>query len=169
MDDSYVPTARVDFAAVRQAVIKAVLKRLMADVPYGVLLSGGLDSSLVTAIAAKHRAQAQQAPVQAQGWSGDGRLHTFSIGIKGAPDLANARAVADHLGTHHHEFHFTPEEAIDAVPKVVYHLESWHQVRAAVPMYVSNRPCLTSLPPLSLSPLRCETLKTRKETNDGVE
>mmetsp|Transcript_10768 Transcript_10768/g.27110 ORF Transcript_10768/g.27110 Transcript_10768/m.27110 type:complete len:649 (+) Transcript_10768:282-2228(+) len=135
MDEAYVPTNPVDYAQVRETVINAVLKRLMADVPYGVLLSGGLDSSLVTAIAAKHKAQAEHS----LDWSSDGRLHTFSIGIKGAPDLANARAVADHLGTNHHEFHFTPEEAIDAVPKVVYHLESWHQVRAAVPMYLLAR------------------------------
>jgi len=132
-DESYVPTAAVDFAQVRETVIEAVLKRLMADVPFGVLLSGGLDSSLVTAIAAKHRDRA----TNSLDWSE--KLHTFSIGIKGAPDLENAKKVADFLGTTHHEFHFTPEEAIDAVPKVVYHLESWHQVRAAVPMFLLAR------------------------------
>jgi len=133
VDESYVPSAAVDYGKIREVVVKSVLKRLMADVPYGVLLSGGLDSSLVTAIAAKHKNQS----TNSLNWSD--KLHTFSIGIKGAPDLENARKVAEHLGTNHHEFHFTPEEAIDAVPKVVYHLESWHQVRAAVPMYLLAR------------------------------
>ncbi|QDZ19047.1 asparagine synthase [Chloropicon primus] len=132
-DEAYLPSEPVDLGRVRETVKKAVLKRLMADVPYGVLLSGGLDSSLVTAIAAKHRDQAKNS----LDWSE--KLHTFSIGIEGAPDLQNARKVADFLGTEHHEFHFTPEEAIDAVPKVVYHLESWHQVRAAVPMFLLAR------------------------------
>ena len=133
VEEDYVPTNAVDFPKIRETVINAVLKRLMADVPFGVLLSGGLDSSLVTAIAAKHKCEAKNS----LDWSES--LHTFSVGIKGAPDLANARKVADFLGTNHHEFHFTPEEAIDAVPKVVYHLESWHQVRAAVPMYLLAR------------------------------
>lgn len=132
-NEAYVPAKVADYEEVRETVISAVLKRLMADVPFGVLLSGGLDSSLVTAIATKHRAQA----TNSLAWSD--KLHTFSIGIKGAPDLENARKVADFLGTNHHEFHFTPEEAIDAVPKVVYHLESWHQVRAAVPMFLLAR------------------------------
>mmetsp|Transcript_8666 Transcript_8666/g.22366 ORF Transcript_8666/g.22366 Transcript_8666/m.22366 type:complete len:617 (-) Transcript_8666:119-1969(-) len=133
VDEDHIPDTPADHQALRKTVVDAVVKRLMADVPHGVLLSGGLDSSLVTAIAVKHREEARHS----LDWSD--KLHTFSIGIKGAPDLENARKVADHLGTEHHEFTFTPQEAIDAVPKVVYHLESWHQVRAAVPMFLLSR------------------------------
>ena len=136
VDDAYVPAAAPhqaspDYAAIRDTVVEAVRKRLMADVPFGVLLSGGLDSSLVSSIAARQWRASHPDP--------EDKLHTFSIGIKGAPDLENARKVADFLGTEHHEFTFTPQEAIDAVPKVVYHLESWHQVRAAVPMFLLAR------------------------------
>jgi len=123
----------LDLGEVRETVVKAVLKRLMVDVPHGVLLSGGLDSSLVTAITVKHGHEAENRLDFAE------KLQTFSIGIEGAPDLAAARKVADHLGTEHHEFHFTAQEALDAVDDVVYHIESWHQIRASVPMFLLAR------------------------------
>ncbi|MDX9911361.1 MAG: asparagine synthase B [Phycisphaerales bacterium] len=112
-----------DPAQVRDLLIESVNERLMSDVPMGLLLSGGLDSSLIAAIASRH---------------GDhgGRFHSFSIGLAGAPDLSPAREVAGFVGTIHHEFHFTIEEALDAVPLVVRHLESWEQVRTAVPTYL---------------------------------
>ena len=123
-----------DPAKLRETVTKAVVKRLMVDVPHGVLLSGGLDSSLVASIAVKHAQEAQNRNV-----GKDERLKSFCIGIEGAPDLAAARKVADLIGTEHHEFHFTPEEALDAVEEVVYHIESYHQIRASVPMFLLAR------------------------------
>ena len=101
--------------------------------PFGVLLSGGLDSSLVTSIAVRHGKLA----TNALSWSN--KVHSFSIGIKGAPDLAAARKVAAFLGTEHHEFTFTPQEALDALPDVIWHLETFEQVRASVPMYLLSR------------------------------
>ena len=133
LDIDIIPTKPADLAVIRQTLIDSVVKRLMADVPYGVLLSGGLDSSLVTAIAVRHGKQA----TNAVSWSD--KVHSFSIGIKGAPDLAAARKVASFLGTEHHEFTFTPQEALDALPNVIWHLESFEQVRASVPMYLLSR------------------------------
>lgn len=127
MDMSYVPTRKTTPGEVRQKFIEAVRKRMTHDVPFGVLLSGGLDSSLVTAIAAL------------DGVSDPSQLHSFSIGLEGAPDLMEARKVARFLGTQHHEFCFTTEEALDVVPEVVWHLESWEQVRASVPMFLLAR------------------------------
>lgn len=126
-DTSYVPTRQTDPAELREALLKAVHKRVTFDVPFGVLLSGGLDSSLVTAIVAKKLV------------SHPSQLHSFSIGLEGAPDLLEARRVAEFLGTQHHEFCFTTEEALDAIPDVVYHLESWEQIRASVPMFLLAR------------------------------
>ncbi len=110
---------------VRQTLERAVTKRLMSDVPVGAFLSGGLDSSIIAAMLRPHIDQ----------------LHTFSVGIKGSRDLAAARLVADHLGTIHHEYVFTPEEVIDALPEIIYHLESYDQdlVRSAIPCYFTSR------------------------------
>ncbi len=119
------PAAPAEPRAVRDVVIAAVEKRMMSDVPWGVLLSGGLDSSLVASIA-------QRASLR----RGEGPIHTFSIGLDGSPDLDHARAVAKFLGTRHHEFRFTVEEAIDALPTVVEHLESDQQIRTGVPTYL---------------------------------
>lgn len=119
------PDCPAEPRAVRDVVISAVEKRMMSDVPWGVLLSGGLDSSLVASVA-------QRASLR----RGEGPIHTFSIGLDTSPDLEHARAVARFLGTHHHEFRFTVEEAIDALPKVVEHLESDQQIRTGVPTYL---------------------------------
>lgn len=133
LDQDRIPTQPADLEQLRKVCVDSVIKRLNVDVPHGVLLSGGLDSSLVTAIAVKHGHEAQRRHQFSS------KLLSFCIGIKGAPDLAAARAVAEHLGTEHHEFHFTPEEALDAVPDVVYHIESFQQIRASVPMYLLAR------------------------------
>ena len=132
-DEAFVPSGALCLRDLRQTVIDAVVKRLMTDVPFGVLLSGGLDSSLIAAIAVRHLKEANNCRGR------DERVHTFSIGIRGAPDLEAARKVADHLGTVHHEFHFTVQEGIDAVPDLMYHIESFEQVRAATPMYLLAR------------------------------
>ena len=133
LDQNIIPTVPADLEKLRATLINAVVKRLMADVPFGVLLSGGLDSSLVTAIAVRHGKSA----TNSLAWSE--KVHSFSIGIKGAPDLVAARKVASFLGTEHHEFTFTPQEALDALPDVIWHLETFEQVRASVPMYLLSR------------------------------
>ena len=120
-----VPTTPAELRALRDIVIAAVEKRIMGDVPWGVLLSGGLDSSLVASIA-------QRASLRA----GHGPIHTFSIGLDGAPDLEHARTVAKFIGSRHHEFRFTVEEAVEALPLVVEHLESDQQIRTGVPTYL---------------------------------
>ena len=114
----------------RETLIDAVVKRLMCDVPCGLLLSGGVDSSIIAAIATRYGHTASNFKR-----FGD-RFHTFAIGLEGAPDLAPARQVADFLGTVHHEFHFNLDEALAAVPQVVRHLESFEQIRTAVPTYL---------------------------------
>ena len=124
-----VPTAAADAEVLRATLTAAVRKRLMADVPCGVLLSGGLDSSLVTSIACR--------VWEEKGLPG--KVQSFSIGLKDAPDLVNARSVAALLGTEHHEFNFTVQEALDSLPDLIWHLESWHQVRASMPMYMLSR------------------------------
>ncbi|KHG05830.1 hypothetical protein F383_10738 [Gossypium arboreum] len=115
--------------------ILAVFKRLMTDVPFGVLLSGGLDSSLVAAVAARQLANSE---VACQ-WGS--QLHTFCIGLKGSPDLKAAKEVADYIGTRHHEFHFTVQEGIDALEEVIYHIETYDvtTIRASTPMFLMSR------------------------------
>jgi asparagine synthase (glutamine-hydrolysing) len=120
-----------DPAVVRAALEDAVHRQLMSDVPYGVLLSGGLDSSIIAAVARRIAAERGDA----------GPLHSFAIGLEGAPDLAAAREVAAHIGTEHHELHFTVQEGMDALADVVHHLETYDvtTIRAATPMYLMAR------------------------------
>lgn len=120
--------------------LKAAVKRqLMSDVPYGVLLSGGLDSSVISAVANMYSAKRVETDDQEHAWWP--RLHSFAVGIKGSPDLAKARVMADHLGTVHHEVNYTVQEGLDAIRDVIYHIETYDvtTVRASTPMYLLAR------------------------------
>ena len=105
----------------RVAFEKSVKSHMMSDVPYAVLLSGGLDSSLVSAIAAKYVAKRVEDEDKTEAWWP--RLHSFAVGLEGAPDLKAAKKVADMIGTVHHEIHFTIQEGLDAIRDVIFHLE----------------------------------------------
>lgn len=123
----------------RQALEDAVHRQLMSDVPYGVLLSGGLDSSVISAIAKKYSQRRVESDDKAQAWWP--QLHSFSVGLEGSPDLAAARKVAKHIGTVHHEIKFTVQEGLDAIKDVIYQLETYDvtTVRASTPMYLMAR------------------------------
>jgi asparagine synthase (glutamine-hydrolysing) len=118
---------------------KAVKSHLMSDVPYAVLLSGGLDSSLVSAVAARYVAKRVEDEDKSDAWWP--RLHSFAVGLEGAPDLIAAKKVANMIGTVHHEVHFTIQEGLDAIRDVIYHLETYDTttIRAATPMYLMTR------------------------------
>jgi asparagine synthase (glutamine-hydrolysing) len=121
------------------ALSDAVHRQLMSDVPYGVLLSGGLDSSITSALAKKFAAKRVESDdTQAAWWP---QLHSFSVGLEGSPDLAAAQEVAKHIGTVHHEVKFTVQEGLDAVREVIYHLETYDitTIRASTPMYLMAR------------------------------
>jgi asparagine synthase (glutamine-hydrolysing) len=128
-----------DRSALRAAFEAAVKSHMMSDVPYGVLLSGGLDSSLVAAIAKKYAARRVEEDEKTEAWWP--QLHSFAVGLKESPDLKAAREVAAHIGTVHHEFHFTVQEGIDALSDVIYHLETYDvtTIRASTPMYLMAR------------------------------
>jgi len=128
----YMPTGKLVLSELRARFEHAVVKCMMSDVPWGVLLSGGLDSSLVASIASRHAARCQQQ------WP---RLHSFSVGLKGSPDLAAAKKVAEFLKTHHHSFEFTVQEGLDAIEDVIQTLETYDTttIRAATPMYLMAR------------------------------
>jgi asparagine synthase (glutamine-hydrolysing) len=123
----------------RNALENAVKRQLMTDVPYGVLLSGGLDSSIVSAVAKKFASQRVESGDKLGAWWP--QLHSFAVGLKGAPDLLAAKKVADHIGTVHHEINFTVQEGLDAVRDVIYHIETYDvtTVRASTPMYLLAR------------------------------
>ena len=128
-----------DPAELRAALEAAVKRQLMSDVPYGVLLSGGLDSSVISAIAEKFSAMRIEDDSKTRAWWP--RLHSFAVGLKGAPDLEKARVVAEHIGTVHHEINYTIQEGLDAIRDVIYFTETYDvtTVRASTPMYLLAR------------------------------
>jgi asparagine synthase (glutamine-hydrolysing) len=128
-----------DRDALQKALEDAVVSHLMTDVPYGVLLSGGLDSSITAALAAKHAAMRVEDHEETPAWWP--RLHSFAIGLEGSPDLVAAQRAAEHIGTVHHGFTFTIQEGLDALEEVIYHLETYDvtTIRAATPMFLMAR------------------------------
>ena len=124
---------------VRNGLEEAVRKQLMSDVPYGVLLSGGLDSSIIAAITQKYSKKRIETDSKESAWWP--QLHSFAVGLEGSPDLIAAKKAADYIGTVHHEIHFTIQEALDALPDVIYHIETYDitTVRASTPMYLLAR------------------------------
>ena len=124
---------------VRNGLETAVKAQLMSDVPYGVLLSGGLDSSIIAAITQKFSKKRVESDSKESAWWP--QLHSFAIGLEGSPDLIAAQKAADYIGTVHHEVHFTIQEALDALPDVIYHIETYDitTVRASTPMYLLAR------------------------------
>ena len=134
-----IPTEPVSLPKLRKALEDSVHKQLMCDVPYGVLISGGLDSSVIAAIAAQYSKKRIESGDAEEAWWP--RLHSFAIGLDGSPDLKAAKIVADDIGTVHHECKYTIQEGLDALPDVIYHLETYDvtTIRAATPMYLMAR------------------------------
>lgn len=128
-----------DVHELREALIASVKRQLMSDVPYGVLLSGGLDSSITSAIAAKFAQNRVEDDSRSEAWWP--RLHSFAVGLKGAPDLVKAKEMADFLGTVHHEINYTVQEGLDAIRDVIYYIETYDvtTIRASTPMYLLAR------------------------------
>ena len=134
-----IPTDAVSLPKLKKALEDSVHKQLMCDVPYGVLISGGLDSSVIAAIAAKYSKKRVESDDAEEAWWP--RLHSFAIGLDGSPDLKAAKIVADAIGTVHHECKYTIQEGLDALRDVIYHLETYDvtTIRAATPMYLMAR------------------------------
>ena len=133
------PQEKAAVAEIHDALEASVKRQLMSDVPYGVLLSGGLDSSVISAIAEKYSTTRVENGGETKAyWP---RLHSFAVGLKGAPDLAKARLVAEHIGTVHHEINYTIQEGLDAIRDVIYFIETYDvtTVRASTPMYLLAR------------------------------
>jgi len=128
-----------DILKLRKALEDAVHRQLMSDVPYGVLLSGGLDSSVIAAITKKFASKRIETEDEEDAWYP--QLHSFAVGLQGSPDLIAAQRAADHIGTIHHEINFTIQEGLDAIRDVIYHLETYDvtTIRASTPMYLLSR------------------------------
>src|SRR5690554_6702215 len=139
MDYEAVKDNHTSIQEVKDALEAAVHRQLMSDVPYGVLLSGGLDSSITSAIAKKYSQRRIESGDTVEAWWP--QLHSFSVGLEGSPDLAAARKVASHIGTVHHEIKFTIQEGLDAIRDVIYNLETYDitTIRASTPMYLMAR------------------------------
>ena len=134
-----VKNSETSIKAIHDSLSAAVKRQLMSDVPYGVLLSGGLDSSITSALAKKFASKRVESDDKQDAWYP--QLHSFSVGLKAAPDLKAAKIVADHIGTIHHEINFTIQEGIDAIRDVIYHLETYDitTIRASTQMYLMAR------------------------------
>jgi len=128
-----------DKEALKNALEESVKSHLMSDVPYGVLLSGGLDSSIISAVTKRFAGKRVEDQDKSDAWWP--QLHSFAVGLKGAPDLKAAKEVADSLGTVHHEINFTVQEGLDAIRDVIYHIETYDvtTIRASTPMYLMSR------------------------------
>ncbi len=139
MEYEAVKNNETSIEAIRDALEAAVHRQLMSDVPYGVLLSGGLDSSVTSAIAKKYSQKRIESDDTSDAWWP--QLHSFSVGLEGSPDLAAAKKVASHIGTVHHEIKFTIQEGLDAIKDVIYNLETYDitTIRASTPMYLMAR------------------------------
>jgi asparagine synthase (glutamine-hydrolysing) len=135
----FIPDKPVDLEELKEALIAAVKRQLMCDVPYGLLISGGVDSSLIAAIAAKYAERRVETNGAERAWWP--RIHSFSVGLADAPDTRYAKMVAQHIGSEHHELVFTIQEAIDSLSDVIYHLETFDvtTIRAGTPMYLMSR------------------------------
>ena len=139
MEYDHVKENETSIQAIHDALSAAVKRQLMSDVPYGVLLSGGLDSSVTSAVAKKYSQMRVESGDTKEAWWP--QLHSFSVGLEGSPDLAAAQKVADHIGTVHHEIKFTIQEGLDAIRDVIYNLETYDitTIRASTPMYLMAR------------------------------
>lgn len=139
MDYQAVEGNETNMGDLRKALEASVHRQLMSDVPYGVLLSGGLDSSIISAIAKKFAPKRIESQDTVEAWWP--QLHSFAVGLEGSPDLAAARKVAQHIGTVHHEINFTVQEGLDAIRDVIYHIETYDvtTIRASTPMYLLAR------------------------------
>lgn len=138
-DYAAVATNKADVTELHDALEEAVKRQLMSDVPYGVLLSGGLDSSIISAVAKKYACMRVESDDQQKAWWP--QLHSFAVGLKGAPDLIKAQEVANHIGTVHHEVNYTVQEGLDAIRDVIYFIETYDvtTIRASTPMYLLAR------------------------------
>lgn len=142
LDEAYLPSEDVDYEILRTSLEESVIKRLMADVPFGVLLSGGLDSSLIASIVANnYRLKMEETSREPHHGYLSSKVHTFSIGLDGSPDLEWANKVANFIGSTHHSFTFTVQEGLDALHDVINHIETYDvtTVRASTPMFLMAR------------------------------
>ena len=139
MEFNSVSNNETNFEELQNALEQAVHRQLMSDVPYGVLLSGGLDSSITSALAKKYSKNRVESDDKKAAWYP--QLHSFAVGLVGSPDLQAAKLVADHIGSIHHEVTFTIQEGLDAIKDVIYHLETYDvtTIRASTPMYLMAR------------------------------